>query len=206
MAIVCTTRRVEGIRSIIGGGALSADLTLELSGDQNSPGQLYYYGTNSNGRKGWYALPENIANLLTLESLVNSMNVRLTNLESSVSDLEARVAVNETDIDALEINIVDHEARITALEAWIAVDGVFWAVTGVDYPVAAGINHVKCTASGITITLPAATSVRKVTVKNQSTGDIDVVSASLMDTYATVTIPAEEAVQFVADGTIWNIV
>ncbi|MGW8178692.1 MAG: hypothetical protein ACWGQW_08010 [bacterium] len=192
MAVVCTTRRIEGIRSIIGGGALSEDLVLELSGDENNPGQLYYYGTNSNGRKGWYALPENISDLVALENRVASLENRMTAAESLIQ-------TNITDIAALDV-------RITVLEAWMAVDGVSWAITGVDYAVASGINHVKCTASGITITLPAATSVRKIVVKNQSTGDITIASASLMDTYATVTLPAEEAAQFVADGTIWNIV
>lgn len=192
MAVVCTTRRIEGIRSIIGGGALSSDLVLELSGDVNSPGQLYYYGTNSSGKKGWYALPENIANLLELENRVASLENRMTSAESLIQ-------VNIDAIAALDV-------RVTALEAWIAADGVSWAITGVDYAVATGINHVKCTASGITITLPAATSVRRVVVKNQSTGDITVASASLMDTYTTVDILAEESVTFVADGTIWNIV
>jgi hypothetical protein len=192
MAVVCTTRRIEGIRSIIGGGALSEDLVLELSGDENNPGQLYYYGTNSSGRKGWHALPENISDLVGLENRVASLENRMTAAESLIQ-------TNITDIAALDV-------RITALEAWRAVDGVSWAITAVSYSVASGINHVKCTASGITITLPVATSVRKITVKNQTDGSVTVTSASLIDSANSWLLAGREAGQFVADGTIWNIV
>ena len=177
MGVVCTSRRLIGVRSVIGGGDLSADRTFELYGDVNQPGNLRYYGTDASGNKGWHALPSNILDLI---------------------NLEARVA-------ALEDTAADHETRILALEAYVAVDGVTWAITGVDYSVASGVNHVKCTASGITITLPAATSVRKITVKNQTDGIVAVTSVSLIDSVNTVYLAGREAGQFVADETLWNI-
>lgn len=51
------TRNVNTVDSLTGGGALSADLTLELVGDVASPGNTMLYGTNSSGVRGWYAQP-----------------------------------------------------------------------------------------------------------------------------------------------------
>jgi hypothetical protein len=43
--------------SLIGGGNLSANRTLSLSGDSTTPGNDKYYGTNGSGTKGYYTLP-----------------------------------------------------------------------------------------------------------------------------------------------------
>lgn len=43
--------------SLTGGGDLTASRTLALSGDAATPGNSMYYGTNSSGTKGFYALP-----------------------------------------------------------------------------------------------------------------------------------------------------
>jgi hypothetical protein len=43
--------------SLIGGGNLSANRTLSLSGDSTTPGNSKYYGTNASGTKGYYTLP-----------------------------------------------------------------------------------------------------------------------------------------------------
>jgi len=170
-SVVCDNRRVVGRASVTGGGALAADIYLQLKNDETTPGSLYYYGTDINGNKGWHKLPDDII-----------------------------------DLAALVAQVANHEVRITALEAWIGTDGVVWAITAVDYSVATGINHVKCTAAGITITLPAADSVRAITVKNQTDGVVAVTSASLIDTLNTVYLAGREGGQFVADGTLWNIV
>lgn len=45
------------VKSITGGGLLSAGLTLDLVGDTTSPGNSMLYGTNSSGVRGWYAQP-----------------------------------------------------------------------------------------------------------------------------------------------------
>lgn len=52
---VPNTRTVTGTKSISGGGALSSNLSFELVNDVNSPGNLYYYGTNNAGSKGWFS-------------------------------------------------------------------------------------------------------------------------------------------------------
>lgn len=51
---VPSTRRVNTIDSVSGGGALSSDLTLSLVGDTASPGNNMVYGTNGTGVRGWY--------------------------------------------------------------------------------------------------------------------------------------------------------
>lgn len=43
--------------SLTGGGDLSADRTLALSGDAASPGNSKYYGTDGSGTKGYFSLP-----------------------------------------------------------------------------------------------------------------------------------------------------
>jgi len=62
-AAVCTTisavptsRAVNTQYSITGGGNLSADRTLNLVGDEASPGAYQFYGTDSTGTKGWQAM------------------------------------------------------------------------------------------------------------------------------------------------------
>lgn len=53
---VPTTRLVTGVNSVSGGGDLSADRTLQLSGDVATPTANQYYGTNSTGVKGWHTI------------------------------------------------------------------------------------------------------------------------------------------------------
>lgn len=60
-AYVPATRQVSGAGSVTGGGNLSADRSLQLAGDEASPGNSKYYGTNSSGDKGFYPLPAGAA-------------------------------------------------------------------------------------------------------------------------------------------------
>ena len=48
---------VAGFDSIYGSGYTGSAIYLNLVGDQNTPGNDKYYGTNSGGSKGWYSLP-----------------------------------------------------------------------------------------------------------------------------------------------------
>jgi hypothetical protein len=47
---------ITGANSITGGGDLSANRTLALVNDSASPGSSRYYGTDSGGSKGWFAI------------------------------------------------------------------------------------------------------------------------------------------------------
>lgn len=48
---------IQGANSITGGGNLTANRTLQLSGDSASPGNSKYYGTNGSGSKGFFDFP-----------------------------------------------------------------------------------------------------------------------------------------------------
>lgn len=50
-------RLVATQHSLTGGGDLSANRTLSLVNDEESPGNSEYYGTNSGGTKGYHPLP-----------------------------------------------------------------------------------------------------------------------------------------------------
>lgn len=52
-----TSRSVSTQHSLTGGGNLTADRTLSLVGDEASPGEGKYYGTDGEGNKGYHALP-----------------------------------------------------------------------------------------------------------------------------------------------------
>lgn len=54
---VPTTRLLNTIDSIQGGGDLSADRTFQLVGDVVSPTASQYYGTNAGSTRGWFNLP-----------------------------------------------------------------------------------------------------------------------------------------------------
>jgi hypothetical protein len=57
-AKVDPSREVNGVMSITGGGPLNQNRNLSLVNDQLAPPASYYYGTNTVGVKGWFALPE----------------------------------------------------------------------------------------------------------------------------------------------------
>ncbi len=50
-------RSIATAGSLTGGGDLSTNRSLGLSGDENTPGSSKYYGTNAAGSKGFHALP-----------------------------------------------------------------------------------------------------------------------------------------------------
>lgn len=53
-----TARSISAAGSLSGGGDLSADRSLQLQGDADSPGNNRFYGTDGSGTKGFHALPE----------------------------------------------------------------------------------------------------------------------------------------------------
>lgn len=66
---VAPSRQILTGGSLTGGGDLSADRTLALSGDSASPGNTKLYGTNALGVKGWYTQPATGASVNTLASI-----------------------------------------------------------------------------------------------------------------------------------------
>ena len=64
------TRNVSTTGTVIGGGALSADLVLGIVNDVAAPGLNYFYGTSGAGTKGW--LPFSSLGFVTTSRLVAS--------------------------------------------------------------------------------------------------------------------------------------
>lgn len=54
--VVPSTRKILTGGSLTGGGDISADRTHTLVNDVGSPGNLYYYGTNASGVKGFFTV------------------------------------------------------------------------------------------------------------------------------------------------------
>jgi len=54
--VVDENRQVATQNSLQGGGDLSADRTISLVGDSLAPGNLYYYGTDGTGVKGFHLI------------------------------------------------------------------------------------------------------------------------------------------------------
>jgi hypothetical protein len=70
---------------------------VSLDGDVEAPGNSYYYGTNSSGVKGWYAIVDNVG--LTCETLPECATII-----SIVDD----IAALQTDVTDLETNKVPY--------------------------------------------------------------------------------------------------
>lgn len=103
---VCDSRRVVGIKSIVGGGTLDQDVALQLSGDVQSPGPGYGYGTDSTGKKGWYPLPPGAESLAALQAQIAALELRIIALESAadpvvvITGVSYAVASNVTMVEA----------------------------------------------------------------------------------------------------------
>jgi hypothetical protein len=57
LPFVSDTETLSTINSITGGGVIDSGLIIQLVGDEATPGNSKYYGTDSGGTKGWHSLP-----------------------------------------------------------------------------------------------------------------------------------------------------
>jgi hypothetical protein len=80
-AKVDPSREVNGVMSITGGGPLNQNRNLSLVNDQLAPPASYYYGTNTVGVKGWFALPSGGDS-----NLVTSVHGRIGDIVAQVGD------------------------------------------------------------------------------------------------------------------------
>jgi microcystin-dependent protein len=70
---VLPTVQINTAGSLTGGGDLSQNRTHTLVNDSATPGNLYYYGTDASGAKGFYALPS-LAGYVPTSRRINTVN------------------------------------------------------------------------------------------------------------------------------------
>lgn len=79
---------------------------VRLVNDVEFPDASYYYGTDQNGERGWFAFPTDEVGL-TCETLgacstIIDIQTNITNLENDVEDISANVVQLQTDLTTLE--------------------------------------------------------------------------------------------------------
>lgn len=83
------SRTISTSGSLTGGGALSANRTLSLVNDAATPGNSFYYGTDSSGAKGWYSLPTGSGGSSISISGVTGLQLTLDNKQNLSAELTA---------------------------------------------------------------------------------------------------------------------
>lgn len=69
------TDKLNTVNSIIGGGNLNSNLSIQLVGDQSTLGANYYYGTGSvPGQRGWYLFTPAMVNLGNVQNALQVIN------------------------------------------------------------------------------------------------------------------------------------
>lgn len=130
---------ITGTNSLTGGGNLTVNRTISLLNDQASPGASRYYGTNSSGAKGWYALPSQIVDHGGLVGL---------------SDDDHPQYLNTTRASALYSPISHTHTQYADKTAAQTITGA-WSFTTVPYVTSAGpiLYHANAgyTSSKITV-------------------------------------------------------
>ena len=114
---VPSSRSITASGSLSGGGTLTGDLTLQLVNDAGSPGTSFYYGTNSSGTKGFFALPSSTGITLQTNGVNNSSQTSL-NFITSTADSSGLVVTpsNSGGSQKLEVSgTLAHSALPTLL-------------------------------------------------------------------------------------------
>jgi len=151
---------------------------VSLLNDEETPGNSYYYGTDAEGVKGWYAIVDNIG--LTCETLPDCAVI--ISIEDDIAALQTDVALkaNTADLGATAFsnsyNDLDDKPTIPAAQVnsdWNATSGV-----------AEILNKPTLTNGTVTsvgLTMPSAFSVANSPIT--SSGDIAVTGAGTVSQY-----------------------
>jgi hypothetical protein len=96
---------------------------VRLVNDVEFPDESYYYGTDANGVRGWFAFPTETG--LTCETLgacstITDIQTNITNLEDDVTDLSANVVDIQMDITTIEGNITTLQSDVTSIQSDVA--------------------------------------------------------------------------------------
>lgn len=97
---VSEARQINTDLSLTGGGDLSANRTLTLLNDVLTPGNSYYYGTNSTGAKGWFLLPTEVGNAVNLDDLQDVTITTVVDGELLIYDSGLNEWINQTYTEA----------------------------------------------------------------------------------------------------------
>lgn len=97
---------------------------VRLVNDVEFPDESYYYGTDENGHRGWFAFPTSSG--LTCETLgacstIIDMQTNIINLENDVEDLSANIVDVQMDITTIEGNITTLQSDVSDLETEVGL-------------------------------------------------------------------------------------
>jgi hypothetical protein len=98
---------------------------VRLVNDEEFPSESYYYGTDENGVRGWFAFPSDEVGL-TCETLascstITDIQTNITNLEDDVEDISANVVDIQMDITTIEGNITTLQTDVSYLETEVGL-------------------------------------------------------------------------------------
>ncbi|CAB4154014.1 hypothetical protein UFOVP636_49 [uncultured Caudovirales phage] len=97
---------------------------VRLVNDVEFPDESYYYGTDENGNRGWFAFPTETG--LTCETLgacstIIDIQTNITNLQDDVEDISANVVDIQMDITTIEGNITTLQTDVSDLETEVGL-------------------------------------------------------------------------------------
>lgn len=166
-AVVPSTRSVLTAGSLVGGGTLAADLTLQLDGDTGSPGNSKFYGTNSSGTKGWYSsVGSTTLSALTDVAISSPSNGQVLTYDSGTSKWKNAAGGGGT---------TGVPGTIPDLQYWFSAAPILAAAGGAVYilqnscPWQLGLNATP-SAGGATISSTQLNSLNVITFPGSSTG------------------------------------
>ncbi len=160
---------VSGGASLTGGGVLTTNRTITLVNDATSPGNSMYYGTNSTGTKGFYAIPAGDP----------TMGGDLSGVASNAQIASGAIGATELAADAvtepkLAISNSPSNGQVISWNgsalAWAGSPAYTKVSVAVSYTVPSGFYYVfaDATSGGITVTLPTPVLNTYVRVKRMN--------------------------------------
>jgi len=123
---------ITGATSLTGGGDLTANRTLALVNDAASPGNSFYYGTNSSGTKGYFVIPTPGASVTTVAAGFGIAVANPTGPTATVSD-PWNVYANIMDYDptgTANLGIIDATTAYDAARTAIGNQGTIYFPPG----------------------------------------------------------------------------
>lgn len=110
---------------------------VRLVNDVEFPEESYYYGTDSNGVRGWFPFPADEVGL-TCETLgacstITDIQTNITNLENDVEDISANVVDIQMDITTIEGNITSIQSDVADLQTDVGLKAYTSSISAVGF-------------------------------------------------------------------------